>query len=1758
MLAKINNQPLWGRPRRSRASWVMGLAWFFLASVAGGQESNSTGYTDSGGFALDTQDVQNLGFAESGGFTLDTGAVQGLATPGTAVSSGFVLDTQGSVNSAPVDLNQTGFADSGGFTVDTSNGTASPADSNQSGFEDSGGFAVDTQDPNPSENTGHNDSSGFTLDTGGDDGSGQTAHSDSGGFGLDTRDNLNPATDPDATGFEDSGGFALDTNDANGNLPVTNAPPTDLNSTAPLSIDENQPVGTFVGEFIANDPDANTTLTYYFINGSTENNNSLFTLESNGTLKTAIIFDYENNSSSYTISLKVKDQQNASVEGNFTVLLTDLYEMPPNTPPTDLNSTAPLYIAENQPVGTFVGEFNATDDALATSFILDPNDQNPSPPNAYEHGNVDSTDDTFYTGQTNLSRWTSTLDVGKDNGTITVRLNAGSAAERLYIKQGTDHIIFDTSWWKTAGSANSGDYDQFTIQYSPGVPTKYSFVTLDTDMDGNNGNAAYHTRSGASVFNFNGDPIVTLPGIANENSISIVVESATLFSAEATYQLPLQYSLVSGSGDTHNELFSLDSNGTLTTATIFDYENNASSYSIRIQARDDHNKTVEDNFMVTLTDAYEPEENATITGTVTYNGMIPGPAYVWANDAYGAKVAEDILPDGNGSYSLSVPKGAGYDFKVFIDGTGDGYPQAHEVWKHHEDWNSSLGGFNLTQVDGNLSGINFNLFDSDHDSDGFSNWQEHLAGTNQNESNSTPPLEFGMLAHWTFDETNGTILHDSSGNDLNGTLIGFNNPWSPGRNGGSLRFDGVDDHITFAGITALNDVRPISFSGWLKLDLNGSGYVFAKRSLEQGYWRFFASGPTKNWLVRSTTNSPPSLLSSEVTPFFHWQHIALTWNGLLSGQNTRLYIDGAEKTSITRDAGSGQMISDADNLFTLGNRPQNNSSFFKGWMDDFRMWNRVITHNEIQALYHASPETNATISGNITNTTTVPGPIILWVYDESGTKVVQQTLSGGPGPYSFSLPVGHSYDIKAFTDGNQDGELNPEIGEPYTHFGNWNGTGHDLLPVDGNQSNVHLALSYETDQDNDGYSLWEETQLGTSDVNASSFPVIALTDANFQDAVNLWFTAESNATSTYGHISDWNVSQVTDMSEAFRDRSSFDANITAWDVSNATSMDHMFANASSFNQPIGNWEVSAVTNMNYLFAGSMFNQPVGDWNVSSVTNMAGMFANTPFNQPIGDWDVSSVTKMDRMFKSAAPFNQPIEDWDVSSVTEVQEMFKSSSFDQPIGDWNVSSVTNMAGMFANSPFNQPIGDWDVSSVTKTDWMFSDATAFSQPLDDWNVSAVTNMENMFRNLVALSDSNKGKIHTTFSSNPNWNYDWSVYVSGAYQSPTGGYQSPDTGYQSPNNGYQTPDSGYQTPGDHYQSPTNGYQSPDGNYSTPNDGYPSPDNGYQSPDTGYQSPDHGYQTPDSGYQTPGDHYDSPNDGYESPDGNYYPPNDGYPSPDNGYQSPNDGYQSPGYGYQTPDTGYQSPNDHYHSPHEGYISPGSGYQTPSGEYQSPDGVPFPINDPDETPPEEEPIFPAIVRTFPADMGDDGAHLFHGQILADGGSTVTETGFLLSRRIFLSDSIRLVAAPDTNIAEFFASTNDLIPDTTYYFRAFAVNGAGESRGALKKFRTPKQVDPNDWQKGAVKLADGWKTLNWLGTYRDTGHIWIYHTEMDWLYPSAMEDGSVWLWSQDNGWLWTTEGVFPHFFQHDSANWIYFMGKINGWARFYDYSSQSVR
>ena len=129
---------------------------------------------------------------------------------------------------------------------------------------------------------------------------------------------------------------------------------------------------------------------------------------------------------------------------------------------------------------------------------------------------------------------------------------------------------------------------------------------------------------------------------------------------------------------------------------------------------------------------------------------------------------------------------------------------------------------------------------------------------------------------------------------------------------------------------------------------------------------------------------------------------------------------------------------------------------------------------------------------------------------------------------------------------------------------------------------------------------------------ACSFGQTPITNANFNQAIaTCLFTNPIDgmcSDSEYGAMPDWDVSQVTNMSNAFSGRVDFNADISAWDVSNVTDMTWMFIDAQLFNQPIGGWDVSSVNSMrDMFFIASSFNQPIGDWDVSNVTDMSYMF-----------------------------------------------------------------------------------------------------------------------------------------------------------------------------------------------------------------------------------------------------------------------------------------------------------------------------------------------------------------------------------------------------------------------------------------------------------------------------------------------------------------------------------------------------------------------
>ncbi len=228
-------------------------------------------------------------------------------------------------------------------------------------------------------------------------------------------------------------------------------------------------------------------------------------------------------------------------------------------------------------------------------------------------------------------------------------------------------------------------------------------------------------------------------------------------------------------------------------------------------------------------------------------------------------------------------------------------------------------------------------------------------------------------------------------------------------------------------------------------------------------------------------------------------------------------------------------------------------------------------------------------------------------------------------------------------------------------------------------------------------------------------------------------------------ISQWGTLQLGNSGYYFYGCSNL--NITANDVLNltgTTTLSYMFESCSLLvGTPImNNWNVSNITDMSDMFnCCYVFNQNISSWNVSNVTSMSDMFnCCYEFNQNISSWNVSNVASMDYMFQECSAFNQNLGSWNVNSVTDMCSMFESCyAFNQNIGGWNVSNVTNIAYMFDGcTAFNQNISGWNVSKVTNMNSMFDGCTAFNQNISSWNVTNVTLMTDMFAS-VTLSTAN-----------------------------------------------------------------------------------------------------------------------------------------------------------------------------------------------------------------------------------------------------------------------------------------------------------------------------------------------------------------------------------------------------------------------------------
>jgi hypothetical protein len=209
-------------------------------------------------------------------------------------------------------------------------------------------------------------------------------------------------------------------------------------------------------------------------------------------------------------------------------------------------------------------------------------------------------------------------------------------------------------------------------------------------------------------------------------------------------------------------------------------------------------------------------------------------------------------------------------------------------------------------------------------------------------------LDFGLVAWYQF---NGDANDESgNGNDgaVNGALLTTDRF---GNIDSAYDFDGVDDYINIG-----NNVKPnfpITFSAWINVHnlQDGSGIfrndmwdpnsfyhgiyvaITTDGRLGSGVGSGFASANTRK---QKGTNVA---LVGEGT----WHHITVVF---VNATDMHLYVDGIEDSGIYGGSGTTMTYSSSDGV--IGQRWADK---INGIVDDLRIYNRVLSDNEIQELY---------------------------------------------------------------------------------------------------------------------------------------------------------------------------------------------------------------------------------------------------------------------------------------------------------------------------------------------------------------------------------------------------------------------------------------------------------------------------------------------------------------------------------------------------------------------------------------------------------------------------------------------------------------------------------------------------------------------------------------------------------------------------------------------------------------------------------------
>ncbi len=195
-----------------------------------------------------------------------------------------------------------------------------------------------------------------------------------------------------------------------------------------------------------------------------------------------------------------------------------------------------------------------------------------------------------------------------------------------------------------------------------------------------------------------------------------------------------------------------------------------------------------------------------------------------------------------------------------------------------------------------------------------------------------------LFSEWNLDEGSGTIAHDSAGSN-NGTLV--NGPvWTTGKIGGALSFDGINDYVALSNFAVSTNNGTIAL--WFKTsgDFSGNygdmGYLISK---DRQYWSYLTVQGTRtgpHWIIGETNTQDDYFVGTTADFIGGWNNIAVSFYN----KTATTYLNGEVI----------QTLSVTDSALTLDRIGGRTSEFFKGEIDDIRIYNNALSQSEIRAL----------------------------------------------------------------------------------------------------------------------------------------------------------------------------------------------------------------------------------------------------------------------------------------------------------------------------------------------------------------------------------------------------------------------------------------------------------------------------------------------------------------------------------------------------------------------------------------------------------------------------------------------------------------------------------------------------------------------------------------------------------------------------------------------------------------------------------------